>query len=193
MHTDDSDVTLNVCLGREFEASGLTFCGDMGSPDHRLQSFQYSHVTGRALMHLGRRRHGADDITSGHRVNLSKRYTACHNRRREPMMLASVLSLLCVCRRAVMWNWNKEFRATPEYRARPYRVEGSEPDTECVSYTHDRDYEAVSGVERPPADDGRPSRFGQTAWCPPPGREYPGFAGGGGRYRDRMLDENPNE
>ena len=109
------------------------------------------------------------------------------------MMLASVLSLLCVCRRAVMWNWNKAFRATPEYRARPYRVEGSEPDTECVSYTHDRDYEAVSGVERPPADDGRPSRFGQTAWCPPPGREYPGFAGGGGRYRDRMLDENPNE
>jgi len=35
MHTDDSDVTLNVCLGRNFTASGLTFCGDMGTADHR--------------------------------------------------------------------------------------------------------------------------------------------------------------
>ena len=30
MHTDNSDVTLNVCLGREFTASGLTFCGEVG-------------------------------------------------------------------------------------------------------------------------------------------------------------------
>eukprot|EP00854_Cymbomonas_tetramitiformis_P003011 gene3011-biopygen2950 len=27
MHTDDSDVTYNVCLGKEFEGAGLTFCG----------------------------------------------------------------------------------------------------------------------------------------------------------------------
>ena len=28
MHTDDSDVTWNICLGKEgFEGSGLTFCG----------------------------------------------------------------------------------------------------------------------------------------------------------------------
>ena len=27
MHTDDSDVTLNVCLGKQFEAAGLCFCG----------------------------------------------------------------------------------------------------------------------------------------------------------------------
>ena len=38
MHTDDSDVTLNVCLGREFTASGLTFCGEVGKPDHRQAS-----------------------------------------------------------------------------------------------------------------------------------------------------------
>jgi hypothetical protein len=35
MHTDDSDVTVNVCLGREFEGAGLTFCGVVGQPDHR--------------------------------------------------------------------------------------------------------------------------------------------------------------
>ena len=31
MHIDNSDVTLNVCLGEEFTASGLTFCGTMGA------------------------------------------------------------------------------------------------------------------------------------------------------------------
>ena len=31
MHTDDSDVTFNVCLGRDFEAAGLTFCGMLGT------------------------------------------------------------------------------------------------------------------------------------------------------------------
>ena len=34
MHTDDADVTFNMCLGREFEASGLTFCGGVGRSDH---------------------------------------------------------------------------------------------------------------------------------------------------------------
>lgn len=106
MHTDDSDVTLNVCLGSDsFEASGLTFCGDMGSADHRLRSYKYAHRLGRAVMHLGRRRHGADDITKGHRLNL------------------------------IMWNYNKEFRASPEFRARSFARELSAPDAECISYT----------------------------------------------------------
>jgi hypothetical protein len=40
MHTDDSDVTWNICLGKEgFIGSGLTFCGVMGEANHR-------HVTG---------------------------------------------------------------------------------------------------------------------------------------------------
>ena len=71
MHTDDSDVTLNICLGREgFQASGLTFCGKMGKPDHRHFSHQYQHEIGRAVVHLGAQRHGADDITTGERNNL---------------------------------------------------------------------------------------------------------------------------
>jgi hypothetical protein len=31
MHHDASECTLNVCLGREFEGGGLTFCGQFGS------------------------------------------------------------------------------------------------------------------------------------------------------------------
>lgn len=160
MHVDDSDVTLNVCLGREFEASGLTFCGSLGAADHRLVSHKYKHQRGRALLHLGRRRHGADDIASGHRVNL------------------------------IMWNWNSAYRQTAAYRSPTYAAEEREPDALCVSFTHDRDYEAVTGEERPPAGvgaSGRPIDFGEAAWCPPPHAEYDGFQGRGGRYRDRMA------
>ena len=35
MHTDDSDVTFNVCLGKDFKGAGLQFCGNQGAPDHR--------------------------------------------------------------------------------------------------------------------------------------------------------------
>jgi len=62
MHHDDSDVTFNICLGRNFSGSALTFCGLVHDPDHRQYSNSYSHVKGRALVHLGEQRHGADQI-----------------------------------------------------------------------------------------------------------------------------------
>ena len=65
MHTDDSDVTVNVCLGREFEGAGWTFCGAQGSGAHRKFSYAYKHKVGRAVLHLGAQRHGADDIRQG--------------------------------------------------------------------------------------------------------------------------------
>eukprot|EP01043_Picozoa_sp_COSAG02_P059559 COSAG02_NODE_7615_length_2932_cov_2.414755_4_plen_209_part_00 len=63
-------MTFNICLGREFEASGLTFCGGIGTTTHRQFSCQYRHVKGWAVAHLGTKRHGADDITAGERNNL---------------------------------------------------------------------------------------------------------------------------
>ncbi len=131
MHTDDSDVTLNVCLGREFEGAGLTFCGQMGQPNHRQFTAQYKHVRGRAVIHLGSKRHGADDITSGERNNL------------------------------IIWNHNLDFRQTAAYTNRDYHKEEAEPDKRCLSYTHDRDYEAYQEV---PKGRKRPERGG---WCPP--------------------------
>ena len=56
-------------------------------------------------MHLGRRRHGADDISEGHRANL------------------------------IMWNYNTGYRATKSYVAQWYEVEAHSPDTRSVSYT----------------------------------------------------------
>lgn len=63
MHIDDSDVTFNVCLGEEgFPGATLAFCGTYGEPDHRHLSHVYQHQVGRAILHLGTRRHGAEDI-----------------------------------------------------------------------------------------------------------------------------------
>ena len=111
MHTDDSDVTFNVCLGRNFTGASLTICGDSRTPNHRQFFHSYVHVIGRCLVHLGSRRHGADDIREGERNNL------------------------------IIWNSNQAYRASAGYVNRqPYYREGAPPDPRCLSYTHDRDF-----------------------------------------------------
>jgi hypothetical protein len=68
-------------------------------------------VRGRALIHLGSRRHGADDITAGERNNL------------------------------IVWNQNQAYRDSAEYvNNQPYHKEEAPPDPRCLSYTHDRDF-----------------------------------------------------
>ena len=114
MHVDNSDVTFNVCLGKEFTGAGLAFCGYMGEPAHRHLSYTYVHRKGHCVVHLGRRRHGADDIRSGERMNL------------------------------IIWNHNLAYRASRAYtdlqHQRAYAKEAGPPDLQCLSYTHDRDY-----------------------------------------------------
>jgi len=110
MHVDDSEVTFNVCLGLEFSGAGLQFCGMRGAPDHRRQRHTYQHVRGRCLVHLGKHRHGADDLTSGERLNL------------------------------ILWNQSSAYRGSAAFRAPDYLPEVGPPDLACLSYTHDRDY-----------------------------------------------------
>ncbi|CAJ1398592.1 unnamed protein product [Effrenium voratum] len=112
MHTDDSDVTFNVCLGYDFTGATLTFCGYMGAPDHRQATHVYSHEIGRAVLHLGSRRHGADDIENGTRMNL------------------------------IIWSHNSAWRRAHPSRLRReyYSKEAGPPDPVCLSYTHDRDF-----------------------------------------------------
>ena len=121
MHTDDSDVTFNVCLGEPgFTQSTLTFCGMFGSPDHRHVSHVYHHEIGRAILHLGNRRHGADDIAAGKRINL------------------------------IVWSHNWKWRSSPEYKevrtTKNYQKESGPPDEKCLSYTHDVDYSAYKEI-----------------------------------------------
>ena len=145
MHMDDSDVTFNVCLGEPgFTKATLTFCGNFGKPDHRKLVANYQHEIARAVLHLGTRRHGADDIESGTRVNM------------------------------IVWNHNHQYRASKFYEQErhsksAYMPEESPPDPMCLSYTHDRDYLVFKKL--PKTVQGK--RF--RGWCPPPGKEYPGF------------------
>ncbi|CAJ1936703.1 unnamed protein product [Sphenostylis stenocarpa] len=74
-HVDDSEVTLNVCLGKQFSGGELYFRGmrcdkHINTKSHPKESFDYFHTPGRAVLHHGRHRHGARATTSGHRVNL---------------------------------------------------------------------------------------------------------------------------
>ena len=140
MHTDDSDVTFNVCLGEDFEGATLSFCGMFGASDHRQHTHTYNHQVGRAVLHLGSRRHGADDIKSGRRSNL------------------------------IVWNHNWKYRGNGGNRNVVYEQEEAPPSQVCLSYTHDRDYQAFK--ELPPA---AKKQGILRPWCPPRGLEYEGF------------------
>jgi len=74
-HVDDSEVTLNVCLGKFFTGGDLFFRGvrcdtHVNVDAHTEEFFEYTHVPGQAVLHAGRHRHGANEILSGHRMNL---------------------------------------------------------------------------------------------------------------------------
>ncbi|CAI9756127.1 unnamed protein product [Fraxinus pennsylvanica] len=74
-HVDDSEVTLNVCLGKQFSGGELFFRGvrcekHVNTETQSEEIFDFSHVPGRAVLHRGRHRHGARATTSGNRINL---------------------------------------------------------------------------------------------------------------------------
>lgn len=74
-HVDDSEVTLNVCLGKQFTGGELFFRGvrcekHVNTETHPEEIYDHAHLPGRAIIHRGRHRHGARATTSGHRINL---------------------------------------------------------------------------------------------------------------------------
>ena len=85
---------------------------------HRRRAATYAHRVGRAVVHRGRHRHGADDIARGERVNL------------------------------ILWSTSSRYRATELFRRRRARAlavgraadDAAPPDKVCLSFTHDRDY-----------------------------------------------------
>lgn len=139
MHTDDADVTFNACLGKEFEASGLTFCGVLGADvkkgnaPHRKVTALYAHEVGRCVAHLGAHRHGADDLIYGERLNL------------------------------IVWNQSSTYRASDAYRWRDVPEETEAPDPKCLSFTHDKDFGTYK--KYPPNVDG--DALKSNAWYPP--------------------------
>ena len=70
-------------------------------------------MIGRAIVHLGHHRHGADDLVTGERYNL------------------------------IMWNKSSSYRLTRDFMSKYQRAPDADaaPDLVCLSYTHDDDYE----------------------------------------------------
>jgi len=75
-HVDDSEITLNVCLGKIFEGGTLYFKG-VRCPVHqstatrsKAEEFVLTHKLGTAVLHVGKHRHGANPILDGERFNL---------------------------------------------------------------------------------------------------------------------------
>jgi hypothetical protein len=94
-HVDASDVTLNVCLGKEFSGGTLYFRGIrcrlcQETAPRPEEEFEIEHVPGWAILHRGKHRHGANPILAGQRYNLilwcnsSKFARITHNPRRCP-------------------------------------------------------------------------------------------------------------
>lgn len=76
-HVDDSDVTLNVCLGKQFEGGDLVFSGvrcelhrrDTPPLASKGENVRVAHLIGHGLLHVGKQRHAALPIKSGERTN----------------------------------------------------------------------------------------------------------------------------
>jgi len=69
-HTDDSEVTLNVGLGDEFEGGELEFRGLRGDKEEGELVGTFLPQPGLALLHAGRQFHDVTQITSGDRFAL---------------------------------------------------------------------------------------------------------------------------
>eukprot|EP01027_Heterolobosea_sp_BB2_P014306 GEZU01020565.1.p1 GENE.GEZU01020565.1~~GEZU01020565.1.p1 ORF type:complete len:157 (+),score=42.37 GEZU01020565.1:514-984(+) len=69
-HTDDSELTINLCLGKSFKGGNIYFRGLRNDPTTYNEYDEYSHEVGRAIIHDGTHRHGALPIVSGERFNL---------------------------------------------------------------------------------------------------------------------------
>jgi hypothetical protein len=88
-HVDDSEVTLNACLGLAFEGAEVYFRGERceahrGDPANDVESWQWTPKPGRAILHAGAHRHGVHPLRGGRRVNLIVWARSSRHRRAHP-------------------------------------------------------------------------------------------------------------
>jgi len=104
-HTDDSEVTLNLCIGEDFEGGALQFRGLRGTDEGGQLIGAFQPIQGTALIHAGRHFHEVTEVTQGNRYAFiiwarswkgSRRQTCpcCWLNRRQDD--------LCLCG----WRWN---------------------------------------------------------------------------------------
>ncbi len=71
-HMDDSTITINACLGRDFTGGAVFFRGVRDSAASASEQFDFQHRVGggNAIIHVGQHWHGAKALTSGERHNV---------------------------------------------------------------------------------------------------------------------------
>ncbi|XP_068100409.1 2-oxoglutarate and iron-dependent oxygenase domain-containing protein 2 isoform X2 [Hyperolius riggenbachi] len=69
-HYDNSEVTVNVSLGKEFTDGNLYFSDMREVPANERRYTEVEHMPGQGILHRGQQMHGALPITSGERWNL---------------------------------------------------------------------------------------------------------------------------
>ncbi|XP_075690213.1 2-oxoglutarate and iron-dependent oxygenase domain-containing protein 2 isoform X2 [Rhinoderma darwinii] len=96
-HYDNSEVTLNVSLGKAFTDGNLYFSDMREVPSNERRYTEVEHTIGRGILHRGQQVHGALPITSGERWNLiiwmrassirNKQCPMCH---KEPQLVETM-------------------------------------------------------------------------------------------------------
>jgi hypothetical protein len=111
----------------------LIFCGHYGAENHRRQQLTYKHVKGRAVMHLGRHRHGASGVTQAAADNTTS--SECIDQKSQERL------------NLIMWMRSSSFRAsvayahvTPDGFPRMPEDEANPPELCCLSKYNDMDY-----------------------------------------------------
>ncbi|CAF1020494.1 unnamed protein product [Didymodactylos carnosus] len=64
-HQDDSFITLNICLGKQFTGSQLYFY-----EENTMRKYTHMHNVGYGILHFGNVIHGVEPLTDGERWNL---------------------------------------------------------------------------------------------------------------------------
>jgi len=74
-HYDNAEITLNICIGKDFDDGQLYF-GDMKesgtdirNEEKQIKFSEVNHTSGRGVLHKGLHRHGALPISFGERCN----------------------------------------------------------------------------------------------------------------------------
>ena len=75
LHRDNSEITINYCLGTNFVGGTVRFEGmrcleHLETKPKNEEIFEYENVPGMAMIHPGRHKHLAKDIESGDRQNI---------------------------------------------------------------------------------------------------------------------------
>ena len=69
-HMDQSEVTLNVCIGGTFEGADVFFQGQRDHPMQHTEQARFQHRRGFGLLHAGQHWHGSNTLLQGDRQNL---------------------------------------------------------------------------------------------------------------------------